>query len=105
MSSSSRPDPAEAVRRKQQLDAERLIERLGRLPVPDLTIHYTLQESAVVLPGVLVRLVTLAVVFRLNSAKKWNAALNERLLPEPLRRWLAVSELAARATAGRIIRC
>jgi len=105
MSSSSMPDPAEAVRRKQQLDAERLLERLSQLPVPDLTIHYSLQGSAVVLPGVLVRFLALAVVFRLNSAKKWHAALNQRLLPEPLRRWLDVAELAemaARATVDWI---
>jgi len=101
MSSSSVPDPAEAVRRKQQLDAERLFERLQQIHLPDLTVNYTLENSSVTIPGLLVRLLTLSVLFRLNSPKKWHAALREQLLPESLRRWLGVEELtdlAERAT-------
>jgi len=94
MSSSSVPDPAEAVRRKQQLDAERFFERLGQTHLPDLIVNYTLENSSVTIPGVLVRLLTFAVLFRLNSPKKWHVVLRERLLPESLRRWLGVEELA-----------
>ena len=97
MSSSSVPeaaDPAEAVRRKQQLDAERLFQRLGQIHLPDLTVNYTLENSSVTIPGVLVRLLTLAVLFRLNSPKKWHAALREAFLSGPLRQWLGIEELA-----------
>lgn len=86
MSSSSVPDPAEAVRRKQQLDAERFFERLGQTHLPDLIVNYTLENSSVTIPGVLVRLLTFAVLFRLNSPKKWHVVLRERLLPESFHR-------------------
>jgi hypothetical protein len=94
MSSHFPPDPAEAVQRKQQLDAQRLFERLEQIQVPDLTVNYTLEQSSAILPGVLLRFLTLAVLFRLNSAKKWHLALDEQLLPEPLRRWLGIMGLA-----------
>jgi hypothetical protein len=35
-----------------------------------------------------------AVLFRLNSAKKWRLALEQKLLPEAVRRWLGIGELA-----------
>ncbi len=94
MSSSSGLDPAEAVRRKQRLDAECLFQRLEQIHLPDLTVNYTLENSSVGIPGVLVRFLTLSVLFRLNSPKKWHAALREPLLCEPLRRWLGFEELA-----------
>ncbi len=99
------PDPAQAVQRKQQLDAERLFQRLEQLQVADLTVNYTLEQSSVIIPGVLVRFFVLAVLFRLNSAKKWYAALGKHLLPEPLRRWLEIeglADLAQRATVDWI---
>jgi len=102
MSSSSVPDPAEAVRRKQQLDAERLFQRLGKNHLPDLIVNYTLENSSVTIPGLLVRVLTLAVLFRLNSPKKWHAALREPLLPEPLRRWLDIEELADMADRATV---
>ncbi len=85
---------AEAVRNQQQRDAERLLERLEQVATADLTIHYRLEQSSVVLPGVLVRFVTLAVLFRLNSPKKWRLALNREVLPEPVRQWLGIQDLA-----------
>ncbi|MCP4895694.1 MAG: hypothetical protein GY906_01865 [bacterium] len=94
MPTSPLADPAVAVQNRQRRDAERLIERLQPIATRDLTINYTLEKSAVVLPGILVRLLTLAVLFRLNSAKKWRLALEEKLLPEPMRRWLGIEELS-----------
>jgi hypothetical protein len=94
MSTSSLPDPAEAVRHKQRLDAECLFGRLEQIHLPDLTVNYTLENSSVTIPGLLVRFLTLAVLFRLNSPKKWQAALRRQLLSEPLRRWLGIEELA-----------
>ena len=47
------------------------------------------------------RLLTLAVLFRLNSANKWHAVLRQKRLPEPLLTWLDIkdlAELAERAT-------
>jgi len=93
MSISAPVDPAEAVRDQQERDAQRLLKRLQRISPGDLRINYTLEKSAIVLPGILVRLLALAVLFRLNSAKKWRLALEERLLPEPMRRWLGIEEL------------
>ena len=88
------PDPAQAVQRKQQLDAEQLFQRLEQLQVADLTVNYTLEQSSVIIPAVLIRFLVLAVLFRLNSAKKWHAVLDKQLLPEPLRRWLEIEGLA-----------
>lgn len=64
--------PAEAVQEQQQKDARRLVERLEQVSVPDLTVSYTLEKSATVLPGLLARFVAVAVLFRLNSTKKTN---------------------------------
>lgn len=86
--------PAEAVQKQQQKDATRLVERLEQVSVPDLTVSYTLEKSATVLPGLLARFVTVAVLFRLNSAKKWRLVLEQKLLPEAVRRWLGIGELA-----------
>ena len=71
-----------------------LVERLEWPSVPNLTVSYTLEESATVLPGLLVRFVALAVLFRLNSPKKWRLTLEEELLPQPVQRWLGTGELA-----------
>jgi len=95
MSASTLPESAEAVQKRQQEDAERLFERLNAIHVPDLTVNFTLQASSVVLPGVLIRFVALAVLLRLNSAKEWHVALQQKALPEPLRRWLGVEEMVA----------
>jgi len=103
MTNSPLRDPAEAVRQRQQQDAERLFGRLEQVQVPDLTINYTLVGSSVLLPGLLVRFLAASVLFRLNSAKKWRLVLNEQLLSEPLRRWLDIDKLAdlmERATVG-----
>lgn len=86
--------PAEDVQEQQQKDASRLMERLERVSVPDLTVSYTLEKSATVLPGLLTRFIAVAVLFRLNSAKKWRLALEQELLPEPMQRWLGIGELA-----------
>ena len=93
MPSATDASAAEAVQEEQQRDAEELFERLQQLAVGDLTINYTLEQSSVVLPGVLVRFLTVAVLFRLNSAKKWRLALDQGLLPEPVREWLGVEDL------------
>jgi hypothetical protein len=93
MSNSSSQDPAEAVRQQQQQDARRLFGRLESLVIADLTIHYTLANSSVILPALLVRFIVLSVLFRLNSAKKWRVALGEEFLTEPLRRWLGIAQL------------
>jgi hypothetical protein len=98
-------DPAQAVQDKQQQDAKALFERLQQIEVTDLTVHYTLEHSAVTLPAVLIRLLTLAVLFRLDSAHKWHAVLRQKLLPEPLQTWLEIddlAELAERATVDWI---
>ncbi len=97
--------PAQAVQDKQQQDAKALFERLQQIEVTDLTVHYTLEHSSVTLPAVLIRLLTLAVLFRLNSANKWHAVLRQKLLPEPLQTWLEIddlAELAERATVDWI---
>jgi hypothetical protein len=57
----------------------------------------------VILPGVLIRLFVLAVLFRSNSPKKWRLALGEELLAEPLLQWLGIDQLedlAERALAS-----
>ena len=66
--------PAGAVQEQQQKDASRLMERLSQVSVPDLTVSYTLEKSAIILPGLLTRFIAVAVLFRLNSAKKWRSA-------------------------------
>ena len=86
--------PAEAVQEQQQKDASRLMERLSQVSVPDLTVSYTLEKSAIILPGLLTRFIAVAVLFRLNSAKKWRLALEQELLPEPMKRWLGIGGLA-----------
>ena len=94
--------PAEAVQKQQQKDATRLVERLEQVSVPDLTVSYTLEKSATVLPGLLARFVNVAVLFRLNSAKKWRLALEQKLLPEAVRRWLGIGELADFVEKGTV---
>ena len=96
MPNSSLRDPAEAVRQRQQQDAERLFERLEQVQVSDLTINSTLAGPSVILPGLLIRFVAASVLFRLNSAKKWRVVLHEQLLAESLRRWLDIEELAGK---------
>jgi hypothetical protein len=91
--SNSSVDPGQAVRDKQQLDAERLLNRLEEIQVPDLTIHYRLEESSVTLPGILIRFLVVAVLFRLDSAKKWHLVLRRELLPQPVRQWLRIESL------------
>ncbi|MBN1910982.1 MAG: hypothetical protein JW818_14650, partial [Pirellulales bacterium] len=86
--------PAEAVQEQQRKDAQRLTERLTQVSVRDLTIRYTVEKSATVLPGLLVRFIVVAVLFRLNSGKKWRLALEQELLPEDVQRWLGIGELA-----------
>ena len=96
---------AQAVQMRQQGNAGRRLERLEKINPADLTINYTLHRSSVVLPGILVRLLTLAVLFRLNSPGKWRFALEQKLLPEPIRHWLGIvqlGELAERATVDWI---
>ena len=91
--SNSSMDPAEAVQHKQQQDVERLLNRLDGIEVHDLTIRYSLEESCVTLPGVLIRLLVLSVLFRLDSAKKWHLVLHRNLLPERVRQWLQIESL------------
>jgi len=91
--SNSSLDSSEAVQHKQQLDAERLLDRLRQTQVQDVTISYSLEESSVTLPGVLIRFLVLAVLFRLDSAKKWHLALRRELLPEAVRHWLEIESL------------
>ncbi len=98
-------DPARAVQDKQQQDAKALFERLQQIEVTDLNVHYSLENSSVTLPAVLIRLLTLAVLLRLNSANKWQAVFRQKLLPEPLQTWLEIkdlAELAERATVDWI---
>ena len=89
-----------AVRSRQQHDAQRLLERLQQVDTPDLKISYALHKSSVVLPGILVRFLALAVLFRLNSPKKWRLALQKNLLPEEVRCWLGIGDLADPCRAG-----
>ena len=94
-------DPAGEVQRKQQRDAARLLQRLERIPTPDLLIHYRLEGSAATLPGTLIRFLVVAALFRLDSAKKWRLAFARKLLPEAVARWLkveSVEEMAEHAT-------
>lgn len=102
MSHTSQSGPAQAVQGQQQRDAETLFQRLRELEVTDLTVHYTLERSSVTLPAVLVRFVTLAVLFRLDSAKKWHAVLGQQILPEPLRKWLDIDDLAQLAERATV---
>lgn len=93
--------PALKIQRKQRGDAEHLLAQLEQLSIEDLPIHYRLESSSVVLPGALIRFLVVAVLFRLDSMKKWHLVLSRRLLPEAVRAWLeieAVTEMAERAT-------
>lgn len=87
-------DPAQAVQEKQQRDAARLFQRLEHIPVQDLSIHYSLQHSSITLPAALIRFLAVAVLFRLDSMKKWHLVLQSALLPEPVQKWLALDSLA-----------
>jgi hypothetical protein len=95
-------DPASAIQSQQRQNAERLFQRLEEVPVQDLVIHYSLEQSSVTLPGALIRFVAIAVLFRLDSAKKWHLALHRQLLPEPLRKWLKIESLAAMADVATV---
>ena len=105
MSHTSQSGPAQAVQGQQQRDAETLFQRLRELEVTDLIVHYTLERSSVTLPAVLVRFVTLAVLFRLDSAKKWHAVLGPQILPEPLLKWLDIDNLAQLADRAKVAWC
>jgi hypothetical protein len=99
--SNSTVDPALAVQRQQQQAAERLLQRLEEVQVQDLTLHYCAENSHVVLPGILIRFLVVAVLFRLNSMKKWHMALDKELLPGAVQNWLQIqclTDMADRAT-------
>ena len=100
--SGSTVDPALAVQRQQQQAAERLLQRLEEVQVHDLTLHYCAEHSHVVLPGVLIRFLVVAVLFRLNSMKQWHMALENGLLPEAVRTWLQVERLADMADRATV---
>jgi hypothetical protein len=93
MASPTQGDAAQAIQEQQQLDAERLLQRLEQVNVADLTVNYRLEKSCVVLPAVLVRFLAVAVLFRLNLSKKWRLALERDLLPESVRQWLGIQDL------------
>ncbi len=76
--------PVQAVQDKQQQDAKALFQRLQPSELADLTVHDTREHSALTLPAVLIRFLTLAALFRWYSANKWHVALQRKLLPEPL---------------------
>ncbi len=59
----------------------------------DLTVRYSLAQSSVTLPSVLFRFLVLSVLFRLDSAKKWNSVLRRKLLPNALQQWLGIESL------------
>ncbi len=54
------------------------------------------------LPAVLIRLLTLAVLFRLNSTHKWHAVFRQELLPQPLQTWLEIKDLAELAEQATV---
>ncbi len=87
-------DPVRAVQVKQQQDAKALFERLQQIEVTDLNVPYSPEYSSVTLPAVLIRLLVLAVLFRLNSTHKWHAVFRQKLLPQPLQTWLDIKDLA-----------
>jgi hypothetical protein len=94
-------DPAEEIRSKQQRDAARLLRRLEQIPVSDLSVYYRLEGSCATLPGTLIRFLVVAVLFRLDSAKKWHLVLSRKLLPGAVGSWLRVAcleEMAEHAT-------
>ena len=95
-------DPARAVQDKQQQDAKALFERLQQIEVTDLNVPYSLGNSSVTLPAVLIRLLTLAVLFRLNSTHKWHAVFRQELLPQPLQTWLEIKDLAELAEQAKV---
>jgi len=86
-------NPTQAVQEKQQRDAERLFQRLEQIHVQDLSISYSLEHSSITLPASLVRFLAVAVLFRLDSMKKWHLVLQNALLPEPVQRWLGINSL------------
>lgn len=86
-------DPALAVQRRQQQNAERLFQRLEQVQVHDLVVHYCLERSSITLPGVLIRFLAVAALFRLDSMRKWHMVLHQQLLPEPVRKWLKCERL------------
>jgi hypothetical protein len=105
MPNSTQDDAARSIQKQQRLDADRLLERLEQVHIVDLTVNYRLEKSSVVIPALLVRFLTLAVLFRLNSPKKWRLALVQEFLPESARRWLGVAgldDLAERAAVDWI---
>jgi hypothetical protein len=95
-------DPAAIIQRQQQQNAGRLFQRLEQVQVQDLVVHYCLEQSCVTLPGTLIRFLAVAVLFRLDSAKKWHMVLHRQLLPEPLRKWLNIESLAAMADVATV---
>jgi hypothetical protein len=100
--SSPSVDPALAIQRQQQQNAEHLFQRLEQVQVQDLVVRYCLEQSSVTLPGMLVRFLSVAVLFRLDSMKKWHLVLHRQLLPEPLRKWLKIERLAEMADLATV---
>ena len=56
------------------------------------------------IPAVMIKFVVLAVLFHLNSARKWHAALKSCVVPQTLLNWLGVRSLDALTEECRFIK-
>jgi len=96
-------DPTDAVGVALRLEAEGLLRRLREVRVEGVSITLSPRSPTVCLPGELVRMGALAVLFGLDGPAKWEAALAAGWVPEALREWLGVrglDEVAAKGNVG-----
>jgi hypothetical protein len=93
-------DPVEWALR---LEAEGLLRRATEVRVEGVSITLSPRSPTVCLPGELVRMGALSVLFGLDGPAKWEAALAAGWVPEALRGWLGVrglDEVAAKGNVG-----
>ena len=93
------PDP---VKQALDMEAEDFLKRCVQAKVEDLPITFSLQHHPVTVPACLIRFAALSVLFRLDRAHKWQAALKHEWIPQALLDWLGVRGLDELAAETRL---
>ena len=86
------PDP---VKQALDMEAEDFLKRCVQAKVEDLPITFSLQHHPVTVPACLIRFAALSVLFRLDRAHKWQAALGT-WPKDKMQRKRAIKETMAR---------
>ena len=94
--------PPEAVQKAQRKVADDTLRRCSEVEITDLPVGYSLSSPTATIPSLMIRWTILSVLFQLNSARKWHAALERQRIPDALLDWLGARSLDALADGCRL---